>query len=381
MRVMIVLEATSGGTLRHIAELAPRLQERGLKVSLVCSANRQPPCYPVLASLGCTGIEVHEISMCREIHLLQDCTATVSLRRLIGTVKPDILHLHSSKAGALGRIARASMLGNAPAVVYTPHCYAFLAQPGAWNRTLYRWIERYLLLWTNRVIAVSESEAAIAAGLGARHKVRTIVNGVVLPNDFCMPPSTNCKFRIGWLGRMIWQKNPQAAVKASFVLNRLGVEHQLEMGGDGPSLRAVENIIRELGCEHSVRLHGHVANGEAFYAGLEAFLMTSRVEGLPYSGLDAMAHGIPIVGFDVPGIRDLVKHGANGLLSPVQDTGALAAHLARLAQDPVLRRKLGAEARIRVIAEFPLERQVERLCSLYHSLAAGPHTETAMVPA
>jgi len=380
MRIMIVLEATAGGTLRHVVELAPRLQARGYSVHLVCSTRRRPACSLVLEDLREAGITVSEMDMRRDVDPLRDCAAAFRLARLIRRTKPDILHLHSSKAGALGRAAMALLPGRSPAVVYTPHCYAFLSQPGNRNRTMYRWIERALLLWTNRVAAVSESEAAAARGLGACHKVRIIANGVALP---CTPAASADPrvFRIGWLGRLVWQKNPEAAVTVSFVLNQLGIEHELIMGGDGPGRSSVEAAIRDLGCGHSVRLAGHVSDTTAFHGSLGAFLMTSRAEGLPYSGLDAMAHGVPIVGFDVPGVRDLVNHGADGLLSPTDDPGALAAHLARLAQDPELRCRFGAVARARVRAEFLVERQAERLCSLYRSLVPEPRTNAVAVPA
>lgn len=380
MRIMIVLEATAGGTLRHVVELAPWLRARGFPVHLVCSTRRQPSCAPILESLRESGITVDEIDMCREIDPLRDCAAAFRLARMIRNARPDILHLHSSKAGALGRGAMALLPGRGPAVVYTPHCYAFLAQPGNWNRLMYRWIERTLLLWTDRVAAVSESEAAVAAALGARHNVQTITNAATVPDAPARPASRRL-FRIGWMGRLVWQKNPEAAVTVSFVLNRLGIEHELVMGGDGPCGHTVDAAIRDMGCGHSVRRLGHVADTSQFHAGLDAFLMTSRAEGLPYSGLDAMAHGVPVVAFDVPGVRDLVKHGANGLLSPMGDSGALAAHLARLAQEPELRRRFGAVARIRVREDFPVERQVERLCSLYRSLVPEPRTEPVVMPA
>lgn len=369
--VMMVVEATAGGTLRHVLDLARACHNRGAAVHLVCSTRRESSSCVALGQLRGTGIEVDELDMWREVHPVRDLTAAVRLRRIIARTKPDVLHLHSSKAGAIGRIAAAGLGWRAPAVVYTPHAYSFMTQGGAIKRRAYRFAEWTLLLWTDRVVAVSESERRVASRLGAADRVMTVPNGIDTAGVDMNPPVTGSRhsLRIGWLGRLVWQKQPEAAVTASFVLSRLGVEHELLMGGDGPGRNQVLAAIRERQAEKHIRMLGHVLDTKTFYRGIDILLMTSRYEGLPYAGLDAMAHGVPIVSFNVPGIRDLVTHGVTGLLAEPDDSGALAAHMARLARDPDLRLNLGSAARQRVAREFRLEVQTERLFKLYESLA------------
>jgi glycosyltransferase involved in cell wall biosynthesis len=120
-----------------------------------------------------------------------------------------------------------------------------------------------------------------------------------------------------------------------------------------------------------VRVLGHVRDTDAFLSGIDVFLMTSRTEGLPYAGLDAMARALPIVGFDVPGIRDLVDHGVTGLLSAPGDVSELAGHVARLGRSEDLRRSFGVAAQRRVRNEFQLREQLDQISLLYRSLAAG----------
>jgi glycosyltransferase involved in cell wall biosynthesis len=180
--------------------------------------------------------------------------------------------------------------------------------------------------------------------------------------------------RIGWLGRLTWQKAPERALRASFVLSLLGVRHRLLLGGDGPERERLRRLVAASPLGERVRLFGHVADTEAFHADLDVLLMTSRAEGLPYTGLDAMARGLPVVAFDVPGVRDLVQHGATGLLAPDGDCGALAAALARLDRDRELAQTLGAAARARVEREFALEEQLDRLCRLYRELSRAART-------
>jgi glycosyltransferase involved in cell wall biosynthesis len=117
-----------------------------------------------------------------------------------------------------------------------------------------------------------------------------------------------------------------------------------------------------------VHFRGWVDDIAGFYASMDIFAITSRYEGLPYSLLDAMAHGLPTVGFDVPGVSDLVVPGTTGLLAPPGDVEALAAHAAFLIGNPDLRRAMGEAARRRIEPSFTLGSQVESLIRTYESL-------------
>jgi glycosyltransferase involved in cell wall biosynthesis len=373
---MMVVEATAGGTWRHVLDVAAGCHRRGIVVHVVCAARREPASRTAMAALRARGVDVIEIDMRRAIHPLDDASAVTHLRQLIDRVSPDVLHLHSSKAGALGRVAVAGLGGARPYVVYTPHAYAFLTQPGGLLRRLYWCAERALLSWTDCVVAVSGSEARAASSLGGSAHVVVIPNGVEGPRRAAPPPRAAAALRIGWLGRLVWQKNPQAAITASAALSARGVRHELQLGGDGPYRSAVVSLIRRLRCD-SIGVRGFVEDTDTFHAGIDALLVTSRSEGLPYVGLDAMARGRPIVGFDVPGLRDLVEHGVTGLLAPAGDIDALASHLQRLARDPELRLTLGAAARTRVRREFPFDRQLRALCRLYQSQGIESAAESA----
>jgi glycosyltransferase involved in cell wall biosynthesis len=340
-----------------------------LTIHLVCATRRNPEFRHTLSQLRKAGITVHEFDMRRNVHPLRDVAAVVRLRSLILSIAPDVLHLHSSKAGALGRSAIVGLGRRRPVVVYTPHAYAFLAQPGRLHRWVYRRVESALVPWTDGVVAVSESEGQEACRLGAKDRVVVISNGVDAAGR--SRRSGERLLRVGWLGRLAWQKNPVAAIKTSLALSRLGLDHELLLAGDGPDREQVLAAISELRAGASVRVLGHIRDTDAFLAGIDIFLMTSRTEGLPYTGLDAMAHGLAIVGFDVPGVRDLVDPGVTGLLAAPGDLGELANHVARLGQSEELRRSFGVAAQQRVRNEFRLGEQLDKLSLLYRSLAAG----------
>lgn len=364
----MVVEETVGGTARHVLDLAAGCHSRGLSVHLVCAALQDPTFRGAMLSLRERGIAVDTVDMRRNLDPLRDITASIRIRDLILRVRPDVLHLHSGKAGALGRGAVATLRRRGPPVVYTPHAYAFLTQIGLLNRRRYWCAERAALPWTDRVVAVSQSEGRVARRLGAGSRVLIIPNGVDATRTASYRPRERTGFQVGWLGRLVWQKHPEAAVMASSVLSRLGIDHGLLLGGDGPDRDRVHATIQRLRAESWVRMTGFVPDTEAFHARCDVLLITSRADGLPYVGLDAMAHGVPIVGFDVPGVQDLVEHGVTGLLGPPGDSGALAAHLARLARDVDLRRAMGLAAQRCVRKQFRLEDQLDGHCELYSSL-------------
>ena len=370
-KVMIVTGTTSGGVGRHVSEIARGCHRRGLGVHVVCASRRGPGSARTLGELRAAGIAVDELDMCRRFDPVSDAAAAMRLRRLIARSAPDLLHLHSAKAGALGRAAALGLGPRRPAVLYTPHAYAFLTQAGNLKRLGYWCAERVLARLTDCIVAVSQSEGRAALRLGGRAPI-VIPNGVEatdVTSERRAAPA-DC-LRIGWLGRMTWQKHPLAAVNVSAALSDLGIDHRLMMAGEGPELAAVRKLVCMARAEKRVRLLGHVADTDAFYAGIDVLLITSRGEGLPYAGLDAMARGVPLAGFDVAGVRDLVEHGATGMLAPAGDVDALALFLSQLARETGLRARFAAAARERVRKAFGLGDQVERLCALYQSHAAS----------
>lgn len=370
-KVMLVAAVTSGGTARHVCEVAKGCHDRGLGVHVVCATRQDTTKGSELSGLRECGVSLAVLDMPRRIDPVRDSAAAIELRRLVVSGAPDVLHLHSSKAGALGRVAMLGLDRQRPAVVYTPHAYAFMTQAGIFNRWGYWCAERVLQRWTDCVVAVSKSEGRAAAVLGADDSVIVIPNGIdARPSS---PGRTNRspgRLRVGWLGRMTWQKQPETAVRVSNILSDLGIDHQLLLAGEGPRGGQVLRAIRRARAEDRIRLLGHVHDTDAFYAEIDVLLMTSQSEGLPYAGLDAMANGIPIVGFDVPGVQDLVEHGVTGSLVPPGDARRIAFELSRLARDVDLRLSRGAAASDCVRNAFRLGDQIDQLCALYRSLAS-----------
>jgi glycosyltransferase involved in cell wall biosynthesis len=268
---------------------------------------------------------------------------------LLRRERPDILHANSSKAGVLGRLAAA--LSRVPIRIFTVHGWAFSAHSGI-AAALYERAERLMRPLTTVTICVAESERA--AGLAARvcDPQRTIVisNGVAA---LAAPDrGDDTEPTLVTVGRLQRPKDPLTLVRA---LGRVRSRFSAMIVGDGPGRPGLEAEIRRLGLERVVMLVGDRSDVDELLARADVFVLSSTSEGLPISILEAMAAELPVVASSVGGVAEAVADGETGLLVPPRDPVRLAAALERLLDDPVLRRRLGANGRERVREHFGLE--------------------------
>jgi glycosyltransferase involved in cell wall biosynthesis len=187
--------------------------------------------------------------------------------------------------------------------------------------------------------------------------------------------------RILGVGRLSWVKGYDYALESVASLARDGVPVTYEIIGEEPVSDTGEAsdrtrllyLMHELGLEGRVRLLGrlppHVVR-ERLWAS-DVLLQASLTEGLPNTVLEAMACGLPVVVTDCGGLREAVDHGVEGLVCPIRSPQALADALGSF-QDRALARRMGEAGRERVLADFTLERQLERLRALYSDVSRAP---------
>jgi glycosyltransferase involved in cell wall biosynthesis len=185
VRVLLVMECTIGGTRRHLSDLVHGLLGRGVEVEVACAARRDPRMRQDMASFAAAGARVHELPMVRAITPHRDAWHAARLWALVLDRRFDVVHTHSSKAGALGRTA--ALLGSGAVRIHTPHTYAFSFDGGAGQggeaagpRGLILSTERLLSRVTDRVIHVSDSERAEGAALRVvpDGRQRVVHNGI-----------------------------------------------------------------------------------------------------------------------------------------------------------------------------------------------------------
>lgn len=180
------------------------------------------------------------------------------------------------------------------------------------------------------------------------------------------PKAASDVFKIINVGGLIWRKGQEYGLQAVKHLVDEGYNVQIDIIGDGPDLSRLLYTIEDLGLEEIVRLHGSLPRSEvrAKLQQADAFLLCSLSEGLSNAVVEAMACGLPVVTTDCGGMREGVTDGCDGFVVPVRDARAMARALAKLIDDPILRRQMGAIARVRAMSCFSSEQQIAKFMGL-----------------
>ncbi len=246
---------------------------------------------------------------------LSDILAIWKVVRLINQYEIDLIHSHSAKGGAIGRVA-GFLTGRK--VVFTPNAFSYLSFTGLKRKT-FIFIEKVLKNLTACFLGVSHSEANRAIdeiGFPER-KVSCVLNSItpksVKKEDYLL------KGKIGMIGRITYQKRPLDFVKMANLLIQAGHDCKFELLGVGVHdhlLEETQELIKQFGLEDKIELSpwGKYDKVEDFYESLDIYIMTSAFEGLSFALLEAMDFGLPCVVSEADGNRDTVIHGENGYI-------------------------------------------------------------------
>ena len=298
MRILLVIEAAGGGSGRHVIDLARELARQGHHVAVIYSPTRAESRFE--AEIAALPIVLARLPMRRAVGPWDIPTAR-AMKRLVAQLGPfDIVHAHSSKAGALLR----AVAPKGAARVYTPHAFRTMDPGlGGAGRVAYGVVEALLARFcTDALIAVAPEEAAHARNLGiSARKIHTVVNGVSPA-----PPVNRVEARaelglapddiaVGFVGRLCEQKDPERFARAIRIARAADPRIRGVVLGDGELAEGV----RRAGGDGVALFKGRDAR--LFLPAFDLFAMTSRYEGMPYVLLEALQAGLPIVSTEVGG--------------------------------------------------------------------------------
>jgi glycosyltransferase involved in cell wall biosynthesis len=357
--LFVVTLAEVGGAQSYVCNLLPAVRER---FDVTVAAYGEGPLKDAAAALGIPFVGLDQL---RRPLSPRDVLGLLELIRLFRRLRPDIVHLNSSKAGVIGRLA--AFAARVPACVFTVHGWAFKADAGPSSR-LYLWADRAVRDLADSIVCVSATE--LRAGLAAR--VCTARQATVIPNavDVGPPPPPRPRSRrpveLVSVGRLAAPKDFPTLIAALALLPR--GEARLVVLGDGPLRPALEREIDAHGLREQIELVGEVRDVTPHLRNADVFVLASRSEGMPMSILEAMATALPVVASDVGGVHEVVDDGVTGFLVPPGDPSTLAERLGRLVGDGALRAAAGAAARRRVEERFALPGWRARHVELYESL-------------
>jgi glycosyltransferase involved in cell wall biosynthesis len=340
LRVIHATECAASGTLNVIVSLAHELAAAGARQRIVYCPRVETP--PDLEAMFPAGVEFVRVPAARGLHLAFVTNFSAALARAVREFAPDVLHLHSSKAGFLGRLVRA--LFRWPSrTLYSPHGLSFLDPDRPARNTVFRSLE-WLVAGLGAVpVGCGRGEAELLARLSGRESL--LLENPVDEFFFGVSRSPAAVPTIMTIGRLSRQKAPEnfAAVARSVRQHTPGARF-IWVGDGDAGYRAV---LEEAGCEVTGWCNrGAVAQ---HLARAHVYLQTSRWEGLPISVIQALAAGVPCVVNDCIGNRDAVENGIDGFVAA---PGALAERVLQLLSDASLRERFGAAARVEAARRF-----------------------------
>jgi len=381
----VIARLNIGGPALHVAYLTAGLADRGYETTLVAgTVGRGEESMAAVADRHGVRIETLE-SLHREIAPLRDARAILRLARLIRQSRPTILHTHTAKAGAVGRIA-ALLAGDArpPIILHTFHGHVLRGYFNPFTTLAFRFLERWLARASTVLIAVSPEvrDDLVRMRIAPASKFAIVRLGIELEERVGNGESDRSETRrllgispdsfvIGWFGRMTPVKRTDEVVIALRKLVAMGVDAYVLLVGDGPDREGLERYAHELGVIRRCLFVGYQEEVGRFYDAIDVLLLPSMNEGTPVSVIEALAAERPAVATRVGGTPDVVRDGVDGFLVGSGDVDALATRLAELAADPERRERMGAAGHERVMQRYAVERLVDDIDRLYRSLLAS----------
>lgn len=337
--------------------------------------------------LGIVPIEITE--MRRSIQPLNDIKAYFKIKKIIKEFKPDIVHTHASKSGAIGRLAASAC--NVQLIVHTFHGHVFhsyFSKPVSWLIVAF---ERWLAKKTHAIIAISDlqkRELADVYKIAPANKIFTVPLGLNLEKFSEGQEGKRIIFRekygfdsnelvIGIIGRIVPIKNHAMFIEvASLIKKKSGQNVRFAIIGDGDALPAIEKKCAALGLSYSyyvttpklktdVVVTSWEKEIDQVLAGLDIVALTSYNEGTPVSLIEAQAAFKPVVSTSVGGVRDVITHGENGFITAVDDARDFADYVMQLINDKGLRDKMGNTGYNTVIERYSKARLVKDVKKLY----------------
>ena len=338
-------------------------------------------------------LDLHPVympEMYRELNPFRDYKSYYKIRKLIEEFKPDIVHTHAAKAGAVGRLA-ASHSG-VKVIIHTFHGHVFHSYFGAVKTRMFLEIERYLAKRTTKIVTLSQIQKQ---ELSETYKVAPAEKFEIIPLGFDLRKfeegqiEKRKKFRteynldeeeiaIGIVGRLVPIKNHELFLKALKIVSETTTKKvRAFIIGDGEERTKIESLAQSLGLKFNnqnlreknvLTFTSWIKDIDVSNAGMDIIALTSNNEGTPVSLIEAQASGKPIVSTNVGGIENIVIENETALLSPVGDVNAFTKNLLRLVEDEEMRINFSKKGSDFVRNKFSYQRLCTDMAKLYNSL-------------
>ena len=366
IRILHVAQA-AGGVDRYIRMLLKYLDKEKFENILVCSQDFHEEDYRDLVD------SFEQVEMTRAIGS-SDLKAIKEVRALIKKYNPDIVYAHSSKAGAITRVADIGLKNHC---IYNPHGWAFNMRCSAKKKAMYTAIEKIAAPFCDKIICISDAEkqSALDKKICIEDKLQVIFNGVdieayenevhgaVKRKDLNIPEDA---FVVGMVGRISPQKAPDVFVKmAKHVKDEVPNAHFIVVG-NGNQEDEIRKYAEDNDFSNSLHITGWVDNPMSYVELFDVACLLSRWEGFGLALPEYMMAGKPIVARRVDAIPNIIRNGENGLLVEVDDDIGASKAVLRILREDGLRKKIVAQGLEDVHNRFNARRVSEEHSKLFN---------------
>jgi glycosyltransferase involved in cell wall biosynthesis len=383
-----------GGPAVIAVSLTERLRTAGWETGLVIGGkdDHEQDAAHLIEGTGVEPITIPH--MRRDIRPQDDRAAYKEVKKIIQDFKPDVVHTHAAKSGAIGRLAASA--ARVPVIVHTFHGHVFHSYFGRAKTRFFLGAERYLARKSSGIIAISEAqkiELADTYRIAPADRIRVVPLGLNLEPfaragaDATIRQTFRTRYgiahdevAIGIIGRIVPVKNHALFTEVVGRLQAMGGHHKIRwiIVGDGDQRTTMESGLRAHGVDYTYwpdeqRRANAICTSwltdiSEVMSGLDMIVLTSHNEGTPVSLIEAQAAGRPVVSTDVGGVKDAVVDGQTGFLTPPGDPATMADALLKLVVDPTLRQTFGAAGQTFAQEHFSLQRLVRDTDAYYREL-------------
>lgn len=377
IRVMRVFSRLNiGGPSLHVIHLSSGLIEFGFETLLVVGTTdpHEGDFFDLARARGVDPKVLPEFG--RALRPMNDLRTLSRLYRLMRRERPQVVHTHTAKAGALGRIA--ALLARVPVVVHTYHGHVLAGYFHPATSVLFRWVERSLAPATDLLLTVSESVKSDLVGLGVARASQVLVMPLGLDLQPLAGPLPRgilreqagwpCDSRVvGVVGRLVPIKDLDSFIDASVILAATAKDVRFAVVGDGEERARLERRARaRLG--DRVHFFGWRKDPTAVFGDLDVVVNTSLNEGTPVALIEALAARRPVVATAVGGTPDLLEDGRFGALVPARSPEEIARAIRAALDSPALSDRMAAKGQARVLERYSVARLLKDMAALYRHL-------------
>ncbi len=377
--LFVITKSNWGGAQRYVYDIATNMPHDHFE--LVVAAGGDGVLIHKLKSAGIRTIAIRALD--RDISIIKEILSFFSLLAIYRRERPSVIHANSSKAGGIGTAAAwiYKILSGAPRplVVFTAHGWGFNEPRPRAARIAIAAASALAGIFQDVVICINTADAKSASRLIRKKKIVLIPNGIsaftTMARDDAQRELSRIsastivsgEFLVGTIAELTKNKGHEYLLDALALVHAQGIHVRAIWIGEGELRGMLEKKIRARGLEKTIFLAGFLNDARKYLSAFDVFVLPSLKEGTPYTILEAIYAGIPVIATRTGGIPDLIRNNETGILVSPADTRELAAAIERASKDSSLCETLARNAKTVVQMDYTLERMLSATEKIYLS--------------